>query len=60
MQKRHLTVEETDPKTMELVKEMNGRMPILTDLCLASRSEPLGVVRGLGEVVTFIYGPAVT
>ena len=35
-------------------------MPLLTDLCLAMRSEPLGMIRGLGEVVTCIYGPAVT
>ena len=35
-------------------------IPLLTDLCLAKRSDPLGVIRGLGEVVTCIYGPAVT
>ena len=35
-------------------------MPLLTDLCVAMRSDPLGMVRGLGEVVTCIYGPAVT
>ena len=29
-------------------------------MCLAMRSDPLGVIRGLGEVVTCIYGPAVT
>ena len=35
-------------------------MPLLTDLCLAMRSDPLGMIRGLGEVLTCIYGPAVT
>ena len=30
------------------------------DICLARRSDPLGMIRGLGEVVTCIYGPAVT
>ena len=35
-------------------------MPLLADLCLAMRFDPLGMIRGLGEVVTCIYGPAVT
>ena len=39
---------------------MNGGMPLLTDLCLAMRSDPVGIIRGLEEVVTCIYGPAVT
>ena len=30
----------------------------MTDLCLAMRSDPMGIIRGLEEVVTFIYGPA--
>ena len=29
-------------------------MPLLTDLCLAMRSDPLGMIRGLGEVVTYV------
>ena len=33
---------------------------LLTDLCLAMRSDPLGMIKGLGEVVTCIYRPAVT
>ena len=32
----------------------------MTDLCLAMRSDPMGMIRGLEEVVTCIYGPAVT
>ena len=39
---------------------MNGGVPLLTDLCWAMRSDPLGVIRGLEDVVTCIYGPAVT
>ena len=31
----------------------------MTDLCLAMRSDPVGVIRGLEEVVTCIYGPTV-
>ena len=31
----------------------------MTDLCLAMRFDPLGMIRGLGEVVTCIYGSAV-
>ena len=57
MQNRNLTGEEKNPKTREEMREVNGGMPLLTDLCLAMRSDPLGVIRGLGEVVTCIYGP---
>ena len=41
-------------------RKVNGGMPLLTDLCLAMRSDPMGMIRGLEEVVTCIYGPAVT
>ena len=60
MQNRYLTGEERNPKTREELKEANGGIPLLTDWCLAKRSDPLGMIRGLGEVVTCIYGPAVT
>ena len=35
-------------------------MPRLTDLCLAMRSDPLRVKKGLVELVSCVYGPAVT
>ena len=57
---RHLTGKERSAKTREEVREANGRIPLLTDLCLALRSDPLGMIRGLGEVVSCVYGPAVT
>ena len=60
MQNRHMTGEEKNPKTRENWREANGGIPLLTDLCLAMRSDPVGVIRGLEEVVTCIYGPAVT
>ena len=60
MQNRHLTGEEKSPKTREERRKVNGGMPLLTDLCLAMRSDPMGMIRGLKEVVTCIYGPAVT
>ena len=60
MQNRHLTGEERNPKTRDEWIEANGGIPLLTDLCLAMISDPLGVIRGLEEVVTCIYGPAVT
>ena len=60
MQNRHLTGEEKSPKTREEWRRANAGMPLLTDLCLAMRSDPMGMIRGLGEVVTCIYGPAVT
>ena len=47
-------------ETREDVREANGGIPLLTDLCLAMRSDPVGMIRGLGEVVTCVYGPAVT
>ena len=60
MQNRHLTGEEKRPKTRDEWKKVNGGMPLLTDLCLAMRSDPMGIIRGLEEIVTCIYGPAVT
>ena len=60
MRNRHLTGEEKSAKTREEVREANGGIPLLTDLCLAMRSDPLGMITGLGEVVTCVYGPAVT
>ena len=60
MQTRHLTGDEKHPKTKEEIQEVNGGMPLLTDLCVAMRSDPLELFRGLGEVVTCIYGSAVT
>ena len=59
MQKRLMTGEEKNPKTREEGREANGGIPLLTDLCLAIRSDPVGVIRGLEEVVTCTYGPAV-
>ena len=59
MQNRHMTVEEKNPKTRDEWRKVNGGMPLLTDVCLAMRSDPMGIIRGLEEVVTCIYGPAV-
>ena len=60
MQNRHMTGEEKNPKTRVEWRKVNGGMPLLTDLCLAMRSDQMGIIRGLEEVVTCIYGPAVT
>ena len=60
MQNRHMTGEEKNPKSKKEWKKINGSMPLLTDLCLAMRSDPMGIIRGLEEVGTCIYGPAVT
>ena len=60
MQNRHMTGEEKNPKTREEWREANGGIPPLTYLCLAMRSDPVGIIRGLEEVVNCIYGPAVT
>ena len=37
-----------------------GGMPLLTDLSLAMRTDPLALIRGATEFVTVIDGPAVT
>ena len=37
-----------------------GGMPLLTDVILAMRTDPLALIRGATEFVTVIYGPAVT
>ena len=60
MQKRHMTGEEKNLKTKDEWRKMNGGMPLLTDQCLAMRLDPMGIIRGLEEVLTCIYGPAVT
>ena len=60
MQNRHMTAEEKNPKTKDEWRKVNAGMPLLTDLCLAMRSDPMWIIRGLEEVVTCIYGPAVT
>ena len=60
MQNRYMTGEEKNPKARDEWREANGGIPLLTDLCLAMRSDQVGMIRGLEEVLTCIYGPAVT
>ena len=60
MQNRHMTGEEKNPKTRDEWSEANGGIPLLTDLCLAMRSDSVGMIRRLEEVLACIYGPAVT
>ena len=42
------------------VRRHVGGMPVLTDLSLAMRTDPLALIRGATKFVTVIYGPAVT
>ena len=42
------------------MRRHNGGVPLLTDLSLAMRTDPLALIRGATEFVTFIYGTAVT
>ena len=44
----------------EDVRRHAGGMPLLTDLSLAMRTDPLALIRGATEFVTVIYGRAVT
>ena len=47
MQNRHMTGEDKNPKTRGEWREANGGIPLLTDLCLTMRSDPVGVIGGL-------------
>ena len=60
MQNRHMTGDEKNPKTTDEWRVANGGIPLLADLCLVMRSDLVGMFRGLEDVVTCIYGPAVT
>ena len=44
----------------EDVRRHAGGMPLLTDLSLAMKIDPLALISGATEFVTVIYGPAVT
>ena len=61
LQQSHFgTVEGETIQREEDVLRHAGGMPLLTDLSLAMRADPLALIRGATEFVTVIYGPAVT
>ena len=59
-QNRFGTGEDETIEREEDVRRHVGGMPLLTDLSLAMRTDPLALIRGVTEFVTLIYGPAVT
>ena len=59
-QNRFGTGEDETIDREEDVRRHVGGMPLLTDLSLAMRTNPLALIRGATEFVTVIYGPAVT
>ena len=59
-QNRFGTGEDETIEREEDVRRHVGGMPLLTDLSLAMRTDPLALIRGVTEFVTVIYGPAVT
>ena len=59
-QNRFGTGEDETIEREEYVRRHAGGMPLLTDLSLAVRTDPLALIRGATEFVTVIYGPAVT
>ena len=59
-QNRSGTGEDETIEREEDVRRHVGGMPLLTDLSLAMRTDPLALIRGATEFVTVIYGPAVT
>ena len=59
-QNRFGTGEDETIEREEDVGRHVGGMPLLTDLSLAMRTDPLALIRGATEFVTVIYGPAVT
>ena len=54
------TEEDETIQREEDVRRHTGGTPLLTDLSLAMRTDPLALIRGAREFVTVIYGPAVT
>ena len=59
-QNRFGTGENETIEREEDVRRHVGGIPILTDLSLAMRTDPLALIRGATEFVTVIYGPAAT
>ena len=59
-QVRFGTGEDETIQKEEDVRHHPGGMPLLTNLSLAMRTDPLALIRGATEFVTVIYGPAVT
>ena len=59
-QNRFGTGEDETIEREEDVRRHVGGMPLLTDLILTMRTDPLALIRGVTEFVTVIYGPAVT
>ena len=59
-QNRFGTGEDETIEREEDVRRHVGDMPLLNDLSLAMRTDPLALIRGATEFVTVIYGPAVT
>ena len=59
-QNRFGTGEDETIEREEDVRRYVGGMPLLTDISLAMRTDPLALIRGATEFVTVIYGPAVT
>ena len=59
-QNRFGTGEDETIEREEDVRRHVGGKPLLTDLSLAMRTDPLALIRGATEFVTVIYGPAVT
>ena len=59
-QNRFGTGEDETIQREEDVRRHAGGMPLLTDLSLAMRTDPLALIRGATDFVTVIYRPAVT
>ena len=59
-QNRFRTTEDETIEREEDVRRHAEGMPLLTDLSLAMRTDPLALIRGATEFVTVVYGPAVT
>ena len=59
-QNRFGTGEDETIEREEDVRRHAGGMPLLNDLSLAMRTDPLALIRGSTEFVAIIYGPAVT
>ena len=59
-QNRFDTREDKTIEIEEVVRRFFVGMPLLTNLCLDTRTDLLAVIRCFSEFLTVIYGPAMT
>ena len=59
LQQNRSVIGEDEPISTKSEMKRCGGMPLLTDLALMMRIDPLALIFGLREFVTVVYGPTV-